>query len=192
MSVPSSLRSPATAARSSYGRVIDLGGRAVHVFQFAAPSDLAFDYFTDIPAVFRLLPDMLDVFPYADDAFRLIVGASDGHRHSMSAIFDMQLEGERDNYIRLAPAHDGPETNLRGLTFHGDLWAEALFNPQDRGTIVEYTVEIAMSIPIPSVLRLMPQSFLQALGEHAMTFKMSQMISGFARSIEHDFARWAG
>jgi hypothetical protein len=158
---------------------------------FDTPPAIAYEYFTDIPAVFQLLPDTLDVRPYADDRYRLIVGASDGYGHSMSAIFDLQAEGDLEHYIRITPAHDGPKPNLKGLVFHGDLWAEAVFNPRSQGTAVEYTVEIALCIPIPGVLRLMPQHFLQTLGEHAMTFKMSQMISGFANRIETDFTTWA-
>lgn len=182
------LRTPALQVR---GRYIDLGGQASHVFRFAAPVELAYDYFCDVPAVFRLLPDALDCYAYGPDRYRLIVGASDGHGHSMAAIFDLRAHHEPGVAISLVPADDGPPHQLPGMVFSGALAAEALFDPAAGGTLVEYTVEIDMSIPVPRVLALMPTSFLQALGERTMEFKMAQMIGGFTRGIAADFHAWA-
>ncbi|HMQ33245.1 MAG TPA: DUF1997 domain-containing protein [Chloroflexaceae bacterium] len=182
------LRTPALQVR---GRYIDLGGQATHTFRFAAPLALAYDYFCDVPAVFRLLPDALDCYPYGPDRYRLIVGATDGHGHSMAAIFDLRAHHEPGVAISLVPADDGPPHRLSGIVFKGTLAAEALFAPRGDATAVEYTVEIDMSIPVPGVLALMPTSFLQALGERTMEFKMAQMIGGFTRGITADFHAWA-
>jgi hypothetical protein len=162
----------------------------MHVFQFGTPIDLAYTYFLDVPAVFRLLPDTLDVKPYSKDDYRLVIGATDGYGHSMSAVFDLHTDCDANRAIRIAPATNSPSINLSGLVFRGDLWAEAVFKPTQHGTAVEYMVEIALCIPVPGVLRLVPQSFLQNLGEHAMKFKMTQMINGFANDIDADFHRW--
>lgn len=183
------LRTPALQVR---GRYIDLGGQAMHVFRFAAPVDLAYEYFCDVPAVFRLLPDALECYPYGRDRYRLIVGATDGHGHSMAAIFDLRAYHEPGVAIRLAPADDGPPHDLAGMVFAGALSAEAVFIPERAGTTVEYVVDIDMTIPVPGVLNLMPMSFLQALGERTMEFKMTQMIGGFTRGIASDFHAWAG
>lgn len=181
---------PLTAAAAA-SRYIDLGGQAVHMFRFGAPLDLAYEYFLDVPAVFRLLPDALDVYSYAPNRYRLTVGANDGHGHSMAAIFDLQAEFEPGRWVRVYPAEDGPPVELAGLVFAGALAAEAVFLPEGRRTSVEYAVDIEMSIPVPGVLNLMPQQFLQTLGEKAMSFKMTQMIDGFTRSITEDFHSWA-
>lgn len=173
---------------SSPSRLLELGGRASHVFQFAAPLDRAYAYFYDVPAVFRLLPDALDVRAYGPDRYRLIVGASDGHGHSMAAIFDLQAFYDHGRGISVFPADDGPPINLPGLVFAGALAAEAVFHPGPRGTAVHYDVELAMSIPVPPVLRLMPAVLLQGIGERAMELKMTQIISGFTRNIAADFA----
>ncbi|MFV9503166.1 MAG: DUF1997 domain-containing protein [Oscillochloridaceae bacterium umkhey_bin13] len=182
------LRSPALQVR---GRYIDLGGEAMHVFRFAGPADLAYSYFCDVPAVFRLLPDALDCFAYGIDRYRLIVGANDGHGHGMAAVFDLKAHHEPGHAIRLVPSDDGPPFNIAGIAFAGSLAAEAVFIPQRNGaTCVEYTVEIDLSIPIPAVLNLMPTPFLQNLGERAMEFKMTQMIGGFTRGVTADFHAW--
>lgn len=178
-------------AAAAQARYIDLGGQATHVFRFAAPLDLAYEYFLDVPAVFRLLPDALDCQGYGPERYRLIVGATDGHGHSMAAIFDLQLQIEPGRSIHILPASDGPHHNLSGLVFPGSLSADAIFHPAHGVTTVEYRVDIDMSIPVPGVLRLMPMSFLQALGEHSMEFKMTQMINGFTRNITADFHTWA-
>lgn len=183
------LRTPAPRAR---GRVIDLGGQATHLFRFAAPVALAYEYFCDVPAVFKLLPDALDCYAYGPDRYRLLVGATDGHGHSMAAIFDLKAHHQPGHMISLVPADDGPPHELGGLVFAGALSAEAVFQPVAAGTAVEYMVDIEMSIPIPGVLGLMPMSFLQALGERTMEFKMTQMIGGFTRGISADFHAWAG
>lgn len=190
MTAPSSVHLLKTRSQAAAERVIDLEGSAIHVFQFAAPLPLAYDYFADIPAIFELLPDTLDIQPYTTDNYRLIVGASDHHGHSMAAVFDLLVEYEADNYIRLSPADDGPDIQLKGLTFRGELWAKAAFKPTRKGTVVEYSISLGMSIPLPKPLQLMPQSFLQSVGERAMTYKVSRMITGFARDVEADFARW--
>jgi hypothetical protein len=179
--------SPRTGSR---GRLIDLGGQAVHLFTFNAPAELAYSYFLDVPAVFRLLPDALDVRAYAPDRYRLTVGASDGHGHTMAAIFDLQAEFELGRAIRVFPADDGPPAQLNGLVFNGALAAEAVFLPEGERSSVEYVVTIEMSIPVPGVLRLMPQQILQGIGETAMEFKMTQMINGFTRNISADFDAW--
>lgn len=186
MSAPR-LMPTAAAAR---GRCIELGGEALHTFRFAAPLNVAYEYFLDIPAVFRLLPDALDVRAYGPDRYRLTVGATDGHGHSMCAVFDLRASLEPGRAIRVVPADDGPPIALDGMVFSGALAAEALFRPERGGTTIEYAVAIEMSIPIPGVLRLMPTSFLQSLGEHAMEYKMTQMINGFTRAITADFAEW--
>lgn len=171
-------------------RLLDLGGQALHLFRFDAPVEVAYDYFLDIPAVFRLLPDALDVRPYGRDRYRLIVGATDGHGHSMAAVFDLRAELEPGRALRVVPAEDGPPIKLGGLVFSGALAAEAVFLPEGERTTVEFVVTIEMSIPVPGVLRLMPQQILQGIGETAMEFKMTQMISGFTRNISADFAAW--
>lgn len=181
------LRTPAAPRR---GRYLELGGQAVHHFRFAAPVDLAYAYFCDVPAVFRLLPDALDCYAYGPDRYRLLVGATDGHGHSMAAIFDLRAYHEPGCAIRLLPSEDGPPHDLAGLVFAGSLSAEALFRPERAGAAVEYVVDIEMAIPIPGVLGLMPMSFLQALGERTMELKMSQMIGGFTRGISADFHAW--
>jgi len=171
--------------------MIELSGQAAHLFRFPAALDLAYEYFCDIPAVFRLLPDALDVRPYAPDRYRLVVGATDGHGHSMAAIFDLAAHHEPGHSISLFPADDGPPVSLPGMVFAGALVAEARFAEDARGTSVQYSVELAMAIPVPRVLRLMPAAFLQNLGERAMEFKMSQMIGGFTSNIAADFRAWA-
>lgn len=189
MSVTRQLRTPALHVR---GRYIDLGGQAVHIFKFDAPVDIAYEYFCDVPAVFKLLPDSLDCYPYAPDRYRLIVGATDGHGHGMAAIFDLRAHHEPGQAIRLVPATDGPPFELNGAIFSGSLSAEAIFRPEDDGTYIEYIVDIDMSIPVPSFLNLMPTPFLQTLGEKTMEYKMSQMVGGFTRGIAADFHAWAG
>jgi len=181
----------ANPSMATHERYIDLGGQVSHIFHFDAPLDLAYEYFLDVPAVFRLLPDALDCRVYGPERYRLIVGATDGHGHSMAAIFDLQLQIDPGRIIRIVPAHDGPRHTLSGLVFAGALCAEAVFFPEPNGTMVEYTVDIEMSIPIPGVLRLMPLSFLQALGERSMEFKMTHMINVFTRNITRDFHIWA-
>jgi hypothetical protein len=164
----------------------------MHIFRFAAPADLAYEYFCDVPSVFRLLPDALDCYSYGPDRYRLIVGATDGHGHSMAAIFDLRAYHEPGQAIRLLPTDDGPAHDLGGLVFGGALSAEAVFRPDRGGTLVEYVVDIDMTIPVPGVLSLMPMSFLQNLGERTMEFKMTQMIDGFTRGISNDFHAWVG
>lgn len=163
----------------------------MHIFHFAGPVDLAYEYFCDVPAVFRLLPDALDCYSYGPDRYRLIVGATDHHGHAMAAIFDLRAHHEPGCSIRLLPTEDGPPHKLAGLVFHGALSAEAVFSAERSGTTVEYVVEIDMSIPVPGVLSLMPMTFLQNLGERAMEFKMNHMIGGFTRGITEDFHTWA-
>jgi hypothetical protein len=186
------LRPLTPAPTASRARVLDLGGQAVHVFRFGAPVALAYEYFLDIPAVFRLLPDALEVRAYGPNRYRLTVGATDGHGHSMAAIFDLQAELEPGHAIRVFPAPDGPPFEPGGLAFAGALAAEAVFLPDGERSTVEYAVDIEMSIPIPGVLNLMPMGLLQNLGERAMEFKMTQMISGFTRAISADFHAWLG
>ncbi len=181
---------PVRTAASHQTRFLDLGGHALHVFRFGAPLELAYTYFCDISAVFRLLPDALDVQSFGPDRYRLIVGATDGRGHSMAAVFDLLVEYDPGRAIRVMHTDEGPPVNLPGLVFGGILEAEAIFQPGVQGTAVEYNVDIALSIPVPGVLRLMPQPFIQNLGERAMAFKMNQMIGGFTNSISADFDTW--
>jgi hypothetical protein len=179
-----------TPAARAGGRYVQLGGQAVHVFRFAAPSALAYEYFCDVPAVFRLLPDALNIHAYDTDRYRLVVGATDGHGHTMAGIFDLLAIHEPGQAIRIVPDENGPPVAMQGLVFSGILAAEAVFHPEEDSTNVEYTVEIEMHIPVPQMLCLMPQSVLQNLGERGMEYKMTQMITGFTRRISADFHTW--
>jgi hypothetical protein len=191
MHMSQQLHPSSATLRAPSGRYIELGGEASYHFRLTAPLDLAYEYFCDIPAVLRMLPDTLEVRAYAHDRFRLLVGASDGHGHSMAAVFDLAVRLAPGEAIWLEPVSDGPPLRQNGSTFGGALWAEAIFQPNRLGTDVAYSVAIEMHIPIPGVLRLMPQSFLQSLGEKTMAVKMSQMIDGLARGVHHDFDVWA-
>ncbi|NNJ12178.1 DUF1997 domain-containing protein [Chloroflexales bacterium ZM16-3] len=184
------VRTPPTVATRTGSHYVQLGGQAVHVFRFASTTDLAYQYFCDVPAVFSLLPDAMHVHPYADDRYRLVIGATDGHGHNMAGIFDLLAIHEPGQAIRIVPDDKGPPIKMPGLVFSGALAAEAVFQPEDAGTTVEYTVNIEMDIPIPSVLRLMPRHILENLGERGMEYKMSQMITGFTRNITTDFHTW--
>lgn len=189
MAAPQTLPPPSESAQS---RFLELGGQAVHVFRFRAPANIAYEYFTDVPAVFRLLPDALDVRAYGPDRHRLVIGASDGYGHTMAAVFDLRTVHDPCRTIRVVPADDGPPIKINGLVFSGSLAAEAIFKPDAHGTTVEYTVDIEMNIPIPGMLRLVPMNFLQNLGERGMEHKMTHMIDGFTRSITDDFHNWIG
>jgi hypothetical protein len=187
MVAPQPLRTPETQPR---GHIVQLGGQAIHTFRFAAPPEMAYQYFCDVPAVFSLLPDALQVAPYATDRYRLVVGATDGHGHTMAGIFDLLAIHEPGQAIRIVPDEDGPPIKMPGLIFSGYLAAQAIFHPAEHGTDVEYTVDIEMDIPVPSMLRLMPHGLLQGLGEKGMEYKMTHMITGFTRSITNDFHNW--
>ncbi|MEI7643132.1 MAG: DUF1997 domain-containing protein [Chloroflexales bacterium] len=180
-------RTPAAGADERY---VQLGGQAVHLFRFAAPVDLAYEYFCDVPAVFSLLPDALNVHTYATDRYRLIVGATDGHGHTMAGVFDLQAIHEPGQAIHMVPDKNGPPISMPGIVFSGTLVAKAVFSPELTGTNVEYTVEIEMDIPIPHLLHLMPLSVLQNIGARGMEYKMTQMITGFTRRITADFHTW--
>lgn len=173
-------------------RAVDLNGAAVHLFRFHGPLDLAYEYFCDIPAVFSLLPDVIEVFAYAQNRYRLVVGATDGHGHAMAGYFDVAAMFEPHRLIRIVPVDDGPPIDLTGFVFPGQLFAEAVFYPHEHGTDIEYTVELAMTIPVPRVLWVMPSNVLQAIGERAMEHKMNHMITGFTRAIDADFHAWIG
>ncbi len=188
MTAPGSVRYLGSTGHSTNTRILDLSGSATHYFQFATATDAAYSYFADIPTILRLLPDTLDVKTYANDMYRLIVGASDHHGHSMTAVFDMQVVCE-EGRILLLPINTMPAYTGRGITFPGELQAEAIFKPGRKGTVVEYNLDVILSIPLPRALFFMPQTMLQNMGEHAMSFKITHMISGFAQAIEKDFAR---
>lgn len=179
-----------SVASGDHRRAVDLNGAAVHLFRFNGPLELAYEYFCDIPAVFSLLPDVIEILAYGPNRYRLIVGATDGHGHAMAGYFDIAAVFEPFRAIRITPVDDGPPIDLTGFVFPGQLFAEAIFYPHAHGTDVEYSVELAMTIPVPKVLWFMPGHVLQAIGERAMEHKMNHMIGGFSRAIDTDFHAW--
>ncbi|PMP80546.1 MAG: hypothetical protein C0184_09125 [Chloroflexus aggregans] len=179
-----------SVASDDHRRAVDLSGAAVHLFRFNGPLELAYEYFCDIPAVFSLLPDVIEILAYGPNRYRLIVGATAGHGHAMAGYFDIAAVFEPFRAIRITPVDDGPLIDLTGFVFPGQLFAEAIFYPHAHGTDVEYNVELAMTIPVPKVLWFMPGHVLQAIGERAMEHKMNHMIGGFSRAIDTDFHAW--
>jgi len=179
-----------SVTNEEHRRAVDLSGAAVHLFRFNGPLDLAYEYFCNIPAVFSLLPDVIEIFAYAPNRYRLVVGATDGHGHAMAGYFDIAAVFEPHRLIRIVPVDDGPPIDLSGFVFPGQLFAEAVFYPHAHITEVEYAVELAMTIPVPRVLWFMPGHVLQSIGERAMEHKMNHMISGFSRAIDADFHTW--
>lgn len=172
-------------------RVVDLGGQAAHEFLFDAPLPLVYEYFTDVPAIFSFLPDVSSVKPYGTDCCRVVVGSTDIFGFNMAGIFDLQVEFEPEQSLHIFPAEEGPAVNMRGVSFPGDLWLETFFYPQDeQSTAVEFQLELSLTIPLPGPVRKMPRPVVQRLGERAMSYKMSNMITGFVRHIEVDFARY--
>jgi hypothetical protein len=185
------LRSLLEPSPTGEDRVIDLGGQATHVFQFDAPLPLVYDYFTDVLAIFQFLPDTVDVYSYAPDHLRLVMGTTDLLGFNMAGVFDIATEFEAGTYIRAFPATNGPAVRLKGLSFPGELWIEATFEPDGEETLVEYHFELSMTIPLPGPFRRVPRPLLQQIGERALEVKISNIITGFSRHIEVDFARFA-
>lgn len=192
MAVRSTIRSLMNPSqRPGDNRVIDLGGQASHTFEFEAPPSMVFEYFSDVPAIFKLLPDVMNVYSYDDNLYRVIVGASDHMGHTMAGVFDLQLDFEGDQSMRLFPASNGPAVRMKGFTFPGDLWLEVGFDTVGAYTVAQYNLELSLSIPLPGPMVKMPRHVIQKMGERAMAVKISHMIGGFARHVQSDFARYA-
>jgi hypothetical protein len=185
------LRSLLEPSSTREDRVIDLGGQAGHVFQFDAPLKLVYDYFSDIQPILQFIPDVSEVSSYAKNHYRMIIGATDILGFAMAGVFDFRVEFEKDQCIRGYPATNGPAIRLKGFSFPGDLWIETLFSTEGNVTCVEYTIELAMTIPLPGPLRKMPRPLVREIGERALEFKISNIITGFSRHVEVDFARFA-
>jgi hypothetical protein len=168
---------------------IEVGGRIGHLFQFPVTRQVAYDYFADIGAIFTMLPDVQEVLEFGNGRYRIIVGAADGHGHSMTALFDIEAIGEPGAAIYVQPFAGAPAWKGRGLSFRGDLWAEALFSDRSPGANVQYSVEMLLNIPLPPVFQLMPRAILQTISDTAVALKMRQMISGFVRDVTTDFNR---
>lgn len=192
MAIRSTIRSLIRPSqRPGEQRVIDLGGQAAHTFEFEAPIDLVYDYFSDIPSMFKLLPDVMDINEFDTNKYRVQVGASDHLGYTMAGIFDLQVEFEHEQAIRLSPTKEGPAVRLKGFTFPGDLWLEIHFDGDDYETVAKYTIEISLTIPLPGPMLKLPRHMVQKMGEKAMSFKISNMMTGFSRHVQTDFARFA-
>jgi hypothetical protein len=168
---------------------IDVGGRIGHLFQFPVSTKVAYDYFADIGTIFTLLPDVQEVIDFGRDRYRIVVGAADGHGHTMAALFDVETIGEPGEAIYVQPFQGAPTWKGKGLNFRGELWAEALFSPNGQGSNVKYSVEMNLGIPLPPVFQLMPKPILQTISDTAVSIKMRQMINGFVRDVTSDFNR---
>lgn len=177
-------------SKSGETRVIDLGGQASHRFEFNAHPSLVFEYFADVPAVFKLLPDVMQVEPFGTDSYRIVVGANDHLGHTMAGVFDLQVEFD-DKTIRIFPVQNGPAVRIKGITFPGDMWLEVEFAYDGQMTIADYNLELSLTIPLPGPMLKMPRQAVQKMGEKAMSYKISHMVTGFARHVKADFARFA-
>jgi hypothetical protein len=192
MAIRSTIRSLIRPShRLGDGRVIDLGGQASHTFEFEAPGALVYEYFADIPAMFKLLPDVISVTPFETDMYRVLVGASDHLGYTMAGIFDLKVEFHEGRSLRLAPCKEGPAIRMKGFTFPGDIWLEIAFDGDSYETIAKYTIDISLSILLPGPMLKLPRHMVQKMGERAMSFKISNMMNGFSRNVQTDFARFA-
>lgn len=164
-------------------------GTGLKAGELPAGYDRAREYLQDLPGFIRKIEDVDTIRPLKRENTYLVthkpIGALNFYTtvvYCMEAIWNE--EGVTFNPLDFDTAQiQSPHTVLKGMVTGGLKIAPA---GPDR-TTVDLRFELAVELPIPGMLKLMPQSLIQSTADGIMTVKVGHAVEVMYKKVLEDF-----
>lgn len=157
--------------------------------EIPAGYDRAREYFSDLAGFIQKIEDVDTVKPLKRPNTYLVTHKPIGAMNFYTTVVYC-LESEwTDAGVLLKPLDfdtdqiQSPHTVLKGMV-NGNLKID---RTDAERTAVHLTFELAVELPIPGVLKLVPQGLIQSTADGIMTLKVGQAVESMYRKVLEDF-----
>ena len=170
--------------------MIQLKGLGQTAGQLPIGLDEARTYFEDVPAFLRKIDAVDTIKPLSRPGAYLVTHhAVGGLGYQVAMIACLQIEWHAGG-MRLRPLDfdldkvPSPHPTVKGF-IEGDL---ALSARGERLTAAEFGFKVAIDLPIPGMLQLVPRPVIQATGDGIMGVQTNLVVQSLFRKVMDDFA----
>lgn len=168
---------------------IDLTGAVRRSFIFPAPLTEAFDFYSNLPGDFSLLPHIRLVQNFKSGCFRLKYETVELSLYRVRMYCDVAVQTEHLRQIAFTPClEETPITEKAGLyslTGKGFYQSTSEFEPFNDQTLIHFQLDLHAKLPVPFGLALVPEAVRNRIADSISRLRIKEIAEAFIdRSIE--------
>ena len=175
--------------------MIKLAGTASLAFDFPAPLNVAYAYYSELETVLHYLPHINVVDSFGPDHFRLLYASREFGGYSMKIYCDLRASIEGGlHVIRIVPEENVPPVDVsagvNSSVGRGYFSSRGLFFENGEETRIEYEFELRSQLPRPLGMRLMPSRVVNGIARNVTRTRMREIAEGFIDRSLTEFPCW--
>lgn len=161
-----------------------MAASAVRSFLFPAELPAAFAFLGDVRRSFACLPYISVAASYSEDQYRLHYRALEAGFYWVDIFCDVQVIREEDPCsLRIRSLHGRPPVKTaarwNAMTCQGSYESQSLFYQDGENTRVDFSIQLAASLPVPVTLRLVPPALVSKSTHNILQLRIEEVSSGF-------------
>jgi len=174
--------------------MIPMAGSAERSFVFPADLPAAFAFLGDVKRSFAFLPYISIADCYSDSQYRLHYRALEAGFYWVDIFCDVQVTREEDPCsltIRTLPGKSPVDSVARwnAMICQGTYESQSLFHRDGQNTRVDFSIQLAASLPVPVTLRLVPPALVSKSTHNIHQQRIEEVSRGF---IERSIRAYTG
>ncbi len=169
--------------------MIPMAGSAERSFLFPAELPAAFAFLGDVKRSFAFLSYISLEGSYSEDEYRLHYHALEAGFYKVDIFCDVQVLREEHPcslIIRSLPGKAPVKSAARwnAMTCQGIYESQSVFHQDGENTRVDFSIQLAASLPVPVTLRLVPPAMVSKSTHNILQQRIEEVSSAFIeRSI---------
>jgi carbon monoxide dehydrogenase subunit G len=173
--------------------MIKIAGRASDSFVFPADQSTAYQYLSNIPRLFGLMPHISLVTTTSPTEMRARYTSIELKSYQFDVYCDMQVLLDPDEImLKIEPVDRLPaiptEAKMSSATARGYFGCEVTFFEMEIDeTLVEYRLQMDAQVPRPMGLRVMPGRVIGRIAKSITNGRMEAISQSFATNVVADF-----
>ena len=164
--------------------MIPMAGSAKRSFLFPAELPAAFAFLGDVTRSFAFLSYISIAESYSQDQYRLHYRALEAGFYQVDIFCDVQVIREENPcslIIRSLPGKAPVKSAARwnAMTCQGTYQSQSHFHQVGENTRVDFSIQLAASLPVPVTLRLVPPALVSSATHNILQQRIDEVSSGF-------------
>jgi hypothetical protein len=165
--------------------MIDLEASFQRTYLFPANLTSSFAYFSNSGRILNYLPHISIIHTYQPNQYRVNYHATEMGIYRILVICDLQISSDEvKNILTVRPLKNQPprvqsSVGLYSLTGQGQYSSTSIFHPHGDQTLIDFSLQLEASLPVPYGLKLMPESLLSTLASEITQWRIREIGEGF-------------
>ncbi len=165
--------------------MIDIEASFQRTYLFPADTPSCFAYFSNSGQILNYLPHISIIHTYLPDQYRVSYHATEMGIYRILVICDLQIFSDVvEKVLTVRPLKDQtpkvqPNVGLYSLTGQGLYHSTSVFHPDGDKTLIDFSLQLEASLPVPFGLKLMPDSLLSTIASEITQWRIREIGDGF-------------